>query len=167
MWCKRTPWLLLLPLLPPPYSRSWGRTGHTDTQGVLHFRARRRCLFTVRTNPWMGLIPSKSTGICLFTGDSNPCQLRKGYTSRSTTGPLIPGITTGNHIPCPSSWRGALKIPVLGDNAGFIATRPIWALQTVWLPSQDSGAVSRCHTLPATHEWFHHSLTTEEGWSAL
>ena len=67
-----------------PYSRSWGRAGHSDTQGVLCFGAR-------GGNSHMGLILCKTTGICPFTGDSNPCQPRKWYTHGSTAGPLHPG----------------------------------------------------------------------------
>ena len=116
-----------------PYSRSGGRTGCTDTQGDLHFTARGGHLFRGRTKPCMEPIPRKTTRICPLTGSSNSCQRRKGYTPRSTTGSLLPEVTTGNHIPWKSSQGGALWIPILGDNTGFIATNPVWAFQIIWL----------------------------------
>ena len=137
---------------------------YTDTRGVLHFGARGGCLFRGRTNPHMGLIPSKTTGICPFTSDSNLFQPRKGYTPETTTRPLLPGVTTCNHIPWSGSWGGVVWIPVPGGNAGFPATSPVWALWTIWLSSLDPGAVSKCHALPATYEWLHCFLTSEEGW---
>ena len=115
-----TLWLLLLHLLPPLLLQILRKNSHINTWGVLHFGARGGCLFGGRTNPHTGLISSKTTRICPLAGNSNPCQFSKSYTPRSTTGPLLSGVTTGYHIPWPHNWGGALWVSVLGDNAASL-----------------------------------------------
>ena len=145
------------------YPRSWrGRTGCSDTWGVLCFRARGGCPFRGRIRPYMGQISSHTTGICPLSDKSNPCRLGKGYTPRTTTRSPLSGVTAGNYLPWPSGWGGALWVPILGDNPGIITTTPVQILQTNWLPSKDPGTVNEHNALPVTHEWLHCSLITEK-----
>ena len=155
---EKDPWLLHL--LPPPHPRSWrGETGHTDSQGVLHFWARGGCPLGGRIRPHMGRISSITTGICLFAGELNPCRFGEGYTPRSATRHPLSGVTTGNYLQWPSGWGDVLSLPIPDDNPGIITTTPGQTLQTIWLPSKDQGTVSKHNALPVTNEWLHHSLT--------
>ena len=92
------------------------------------------CPFRGRIRPCMRQISSHTTGICPLMGESNPCRFGKGYTLRSTTRPPLPGVTSGNYLPWPSSQGGALWVPIHGDNPAFIKTTPVWTLWTIWLP---------------------------------
>ena len=121
-----------------PYFISWrGRTDHTDTWGVLFFRARGSCSFRGRIRPCTGQISGNTTGICLFTVESNPCRLGEGYTSQVTTRSPLSGITAGRYFPWLCGWGGALQVPIPGDIPDIVTTVPVWTLWTIWLPSKD------------------------------
>ena len=142
-----------------PYSRSWGRTSHTYTQGVLCFGARRGCVFGGRTNTLMGLISIKTTRICLLTSESNLCWFSKGYTPRSATRPPLSGVTTGDI----SHGPGAREVHY--EYQSLVITQVSLQLALLSPPNHLTPlpGFRSCEQIPHHYKQLYHSLTPQNG----